>query len=1589
MKKQSYKNGIKSTKNMDSLEKIMSAQMQAMTQLMTRQLGFLKALKSGNHYVKAPGNDDIKSSGKAAGKRDVLYEEMTHHARPLTGEHQTASTGYQVYPVSSAQWRMFVLNQLDGEQSSYLLTGATLIEGHLDMDRFKLATQSIIDRHDILRTGFEMRDGSLVQKVHQHIEPELLLIERPGQNPDDIIDDLIKDFSHPFDLSRAPVFRGALVKLSDNRFVALSCTHHIIMDGLSLNIYTQDFMRLYNGQPLPPLTLQYKDYTEWSRRQLETENLKQQQAYWVDKFSGTIPVLNLPTDYPRPLMRSPAGDILYFSVPEPDTEPLRDIARRHKATMTMLFLAAFNVLLHKLTGQTDITIGIPVSGRPPGEFQYMLGMFANTLAMRNQLAAGQRFSDFLKDLRVRSIQDYHHQDYPLEILVDKLDLVRTQRDMSRNALFDALLTYERADDRILQIENLTFKPYEIKKETSMFDLTLEIIEQQGQLNMSMEYCTALFRRDTIKRWAGYFRRILKEIANNVDVLISDIQILSDQERHRLLIELNDTDGDFPNDKTVVDLFRDQVRQTPDHPAVIYRDICLTYKQIDEITDRIACYLIDHYQIQSEDRIGLLFDRSEQMVLGVLAALKSGGAYVPMDAIYPPERIHHIVQNSGCRVLLTEKIHLGITASLPADSVPVVDIRKIDVPADSMKLDAVKVTPDSPAYVIYTSGSTGVPKGVIIEHRNLVNAAYAWRKAYTLDRFEVRLMQMVSMAFDVFAGDILRVFPNGGQMIICPAETRIDLPELYQLMSRHQINIFESTPALILPLMDYIYENGLDIHFLKVLILGSDSLQSRHYKKLINRFGQDMRIINSFGITECTIDSSYFENPDFDETQIPMTPIAGTILQNTRCYVLDENQKLVPVGVTGELYIGGQGLARGYLNNDELTRQRFVPSPFEPGKRLYKTGDGARRLWNGDIEFLGRLDNQVQIRGYRVELEEIENRLLEHESVSKAIVLARDLGNNDMELVSYIVPHQQANPLNVEKCRSYLSEFLPEYMIPTYYVFMDHVPLTPNGKVDRNALPAPDTSSGTSNADYVPPTTLREQKIVEIWQDVLERKEIGIHDNYFFLGGDSIRGIQVVSRMLREKFNVRIRDLFQYPTVYELAQHITGSENHVDMEDVSGEFPLTPGQIWKLNDPSPNFEFRILHARKGFSRPAVESVLKKIQQHHDVLRVTFKNKAGQTIQENHGQNHPFSFQVINLKNNSDVTETMLKTATEITDTVRPETGPLLQSVLFHADQGDNLMIMIHRLLMDDISWKILIEDFATGYAQALSGKPVVLPAKTDSFKSWAQQQNATRSPVFRSDRLSGADSSEDGEPKKASGYRQIDINVGIESLKEANKAYGTHEKDLLIAALTQTLKNVTDPKNVHLIVLDDQRKSADGKLNLRRTVGCFACPVLFDPEIDGAVKDPGSAVKQVKEMLRKQPYSYNDGCRDGHSSAVNLFNGKNIPEDTTVGFMLRIQDNTDNDQVRDFDVVDIDPRPLGELSMQMNFHAIIGTHQLKIILSYDPSLYTTEQVRDLSDDYEKQLAIIIEHCTSRKGRELTPADLTYKGLTLEDLDGIFS
>ncbi|MEO1427763.1 MAG: amino acid adenylation domain-containing protein [Cyanobacteria bacterium J06633_8] len=1055
-------------------------------------------------------------------------------------------------PLSWAQERLWFLDQLEGSNAIHNISGGLRIKGNLDINALQLALSEIVNRHEVLRTSFQKEDGKPIQVIHPQatINIDLVDLEQlEATERENFVQQQAKlEANTPFNLEIAPLIRSSLLKLSSTEYVLLLTMHHIVSDGWSMGIFIEEVCSLYKaftqGEPTPlvELLIQYADFAIWQRQYLSGDLLQTQLNYWLSQLNGAPSLLQLPTDRPRQGLQTYQGSEKSFTLNADLTQKVKTLSQSSGTTLFMTLFAAFATLLYRYSGQSDITIGSPIANRNRNDIEPLIGFFVNTLVLRSHFEDNPSFESLLAQVRETTLKGYENQDVPFEKLVEA---IQPQRDLSYSPLFQVMFILQNAPIGEIELPGATLSNLEKESASSEFDLTLSITETDGALKCEWEYSTDLFDASTIERMAGHFENLLSAIVENPSQKVSNLNLLGETERRQLLVDWNDTATEYPKHKSIHQLFEEQVEKTPDAVAVVFKEEKLTYKQLNQKANQLARHL-QSLGVKPEVLVGISIERSIEMVVGILGILKAGGAYVPFDPNYPTERLSYMLNDSAVSVLLTQK---SLLESLPQNQAFKIclDTDWEEIEQHSQDNFEVGITSDNLAYTIYTSGSTGKPKGVLVAHNSLVNAYFAWEDAYQLKTQARNHLQMASFSFDVFAGNLVRALCSGGTLVLCPITHLLDAAKLYELMLTQEIDCAEFVPAVIRNLMEYLQETKQNLHFMKVMIVGSDSWYIEEHEKLRDLCSPTTHLINSYGVTEATIDSSYFDNICSKELRDKLVPI-GHPFANNQMYILDKQLQPLPIGVPGELYIGGDGLARGYLNRPELTSEKFIQNPFDnsKSKRLYKTGDLARYLSDGNIEFLGRIDNQVKVRGFRIELGEIEALLNTHPQVNQAVIILREDTPGNQRLVAYIV--SSSDSLNSAELRPYLLSKLPEYMVPSAFVLLEALPLTPNGKVDRKALPAPDINL-TRSHEYIPPQTETEKQIAAVLQEVLQVEKVSIYDNFFELGANSLT-LVVINSKLRQILSIELPvvDMFTCPNIKALSQHITKNDTTEAVEE---------------------------------------------------------------------------------------------------------------------------------------------------------------------------------------------------------------------------------------------------------------------------------------------------------------------------------------------------------------------------------------------------------------------------------------------------------
>ncbi|MDK4204458.1 amino acid adenylation domain-containing protein [Bacillus velezensis] len=1484
------------------------------------------------------------------------------------------------YPVSSAQKRMYVLQQLEDGGVGYNMPAVLELTGPLDRGRLEETFRQLIERHESLRTSFETGpDGEPVQRIHDSVPFQLDEAESADA------------FVRPFCLEEAPLFRAALVKESDERHLLLTDMHHIISDGVSVNTLIKEFGELYAGRSLAPMRLQYKDYAVWQRSFQEKEGYQKQEAYWLKRLEGELPVLELPADKPRPAVRSFAGGSVSCTLDADTASGLHRIARDHGSTLYMVLLAAYNTLLARLSGQEDIIVGSPIAGRPHKDLEPILGMFVNTLAIRTEPKGDKRFTDYLAEVRQAALEAYEHQDYPFEELVERLGV---QRDTSRNPLFDVMFVLQNMERESLNLNELHLtQAADTGHKTAKFDATLYAAEgSDGSISFDFEFNTDIYQKQTIEKWLSYFTRILTKVIEDQTIPLGDIHVLDDAETNRVIYQFNQTKSDYPRHETISRLFERQAEETPDARAVVYDGQILTYRELNERANRIAAALRSN-GVGPESVVALLTGRTTELASGILGILKAGGAYLPIGDDVPRERAEWMLKDCKADILLQSDKLDGLPLSGKR-----LFIEDIQTKAGwSSENPEPLGGPESLAYMIYTSGSTGAPKGVMIEQRSVIRLVK--NSNYIDFTPKDRLLFTSSLGFDVTTFEIFGPLLNGASLYVSDQETYLDSDVLETFIQQNGITTLWLTSSLFNHLSE---QNEHVFSGLSRLIIGGEALSPSHVNR-VRKTLPHLSIWNGYGPTENTTFSTCFLIEQSYDHSIPI----GRPVGNSTAYIINSRGTPQPIGVIGELCTGGDGVARGYFGRPELTEEKFVPNPFVPGERMYRTGDLARWLPDGTIEYAGRMDDQVKIRGYRVELGEIEAALRSLDGVKEAAVSVRTGQSGNKELIAYM---SLQTDMDTEKVRSSLSKQLPNYMVPAYMMELEKLPLTPNGKLDRKNLPEPELALQTA---YTAPRNELEEQLSVIWQEVLGTKQVGIEDSFFELGGDSIKALQVAARLGRYGWKMTASDLFRHPSIKELAPLIRKAERVIDQRPVEGDIPWTPVQHWFLSQRMENRnhfnQSVMMFSSDALHKQPLKQALEHLVIHHDALRITVSSENESIRQINHGiqKDELYSLDIWDLSETDTWEREIEDEVAALQQRMDIEKGPLLKAGWFKTRSGDYLFITVHHLAVDGVSWRILLEDLSAAYTHAVKGQPVQLPPKTDSFKQYAvrlseyakssklmreeeywrfiEEETAAGLPYEKPQHQTGADSI-----RQTVSFTLTEEETSV-LLQQVNRAYHTDTQDILLTAAALALRDWTGGGRLRIAMEGHGREHIMPELDISRTVGWFTSmyPVLIDLNTAGA--ELGTAVKTVKDTLGRIP---DKGIGYGILKYMTPPEQKTIrfrqaPE---ISFNYLGQFNDTEDQ-HTFSLSGLasghDITPTWQREQAVEMSAMAAQHKLHFSLSYPPSRFRKETMEQLLQTLQQYLRDIMSHCTGKEEAEKTVSDFSSKTLTSDDLDSIAS
>ncbi|HHW2723026.1 TPA: non-ribosomal peptide synthase/polyketide synthase [Pseudomonas aeruginosa] len=1489
--------------------------------------------------------------------------------------------------LSYAQQRMWFLWHLEPQSGAYNLPSAVRLNGPLDRQALERAFASLVQRHETLRTVFPRgADDSLAQAPLQR--PLEVAFEDCSGLPEAeqearLREEAQRESLQPFDLCEGPLLRVRLIRLGEERHVLLLTLHHIVSDGWSMNVLIEEFSRFYSAyatgaEPgLPALPIQYADYALWQRSWLEAGEQERQLEYWRGKLGERHPVLELPTDHPRPAVPSYRGSRYEFSIEPALAEALRGTARRQGLTLFMLLLGGFNILLQRYSGQTDLRVGVPIANRNRAEVEGLIGLFVNTQVLRSVFDGRTSVATLLAGLKDTVLGAQAHQDLPFERLVEAF---KVERSMSHSPLFQVMYNHQPlvADIEALDsVAGLSFGQLDWKSRTTQFDLSLDTYEKGGRLYAALTYATDLFEARTVERMARHWQNLLRGMLENPQASVDSLPMLDAEERYQLLEGWNATAAQYPLQRGVHRLFEEQVERTPTAPALAFGEERLDYAELNRRANRLAHALIER-GIGADRLVGVAMERSIEMVVALMAILKAGGAYVPVDPEYPEERQAYMLEDSGVQLLLSQS-HLKLPL---AQGVQRIDLDQADAWLENHAENnpGVELNGENLAYVIYTSGSTGKPKGAGNRHSALSNRLCWMQQAYGLGVGDT-VLQKTPFSFDVSVWEFFWPLMSGARLVVAAPGDHRDPAKLVELINREGVDTLHFVPSMLQAFLQD--EDVVSCTSLKRIVCSGEALPADAQQQVFAKLPQ-AGLYNLYGPTEAAIDVTHWTCMEEGKDAVPI----GRPIANLACYILDGNLEPVPVGVLGELYLAGRGLARGYHQRPGLTAERFVASPFVAGERMYRTGDLARYRADGVIEYAGRIDHQVKLRGLRIELGEIEARLLEHPWVREAAVLAVD----GRQLVGYVVLESEGGDWR-EALAAHLATSLPEYMVPAQWLALERMPLSPNGKLDRKALPAPEVS--VAQAGYSAPRNAVERTLAEIWQDLLGVERVGLDDNFFSLGGDSIVSIQVVSRARQAGLQLSPRDLFQHQSIRSLALAAKAGAATAEQGPASGEVALAPVQRWFFEQSIPNRQHwnqsLLLQARQPLDGDRLWRALERLQAQHDALRLRFREERGawhQAYAEQAGE--PL------WRRQAGSEEVLLALCEEAQRSLDLEQGPLLRALLVDmADGSQRLLLVIHHLAVDGVSWRILLEDLQRLYADLDAD----LGPRSSSYQAWSrhlhEQAGARLDELdYWQAQLHDAPHALPCEnPHGALENRHerklvltLDAERTRQLLQEAPAAYRTQVNDLLLTALARATCRWSGDASVLVQLEGHGREDLGEAIDLSRTVGWFTS--LFPLRLTPAA-DLGESLKAIKEQLRGVPdKGVGYGLLRylaGEEAAARL---AALPQPRiTFNYLGRFDRQFDGAAllVPATESAGAAQDPCAPLANWLSIEGQVYGGELSLHWSFSREMFAEATVQRLVDDYARELHALIEHCCQEGNVGATPSDFPLATLRQEQLD----
>ncbi|QKZ04395.1 non-ribosomal peptide synthetase [Pseudomonas eucalypticola] len=1527
-------------------------------------------------------------------KRRVYLEKMhAENISPANLPIPAVKALYERIPLSYAQQRQWFLWQLEPQGCAYNMPTALRLKGSLNVDALRDSFRALIERHQTLRTTFGQAEEQWVQIIHP-VGEFALRVESAQWREEDSIGPQLKQWveaevHQPFDLENEWPLRVKLLSLGPDDHVLLLTLHHIVTDGWSMQVMVDELIQFYAhfhagaSLNLPDLHVQYADYAIWQRHWMEAGEQERQLAYWQSVLGSEHPVLELPTDRPRPVMQSFTGASLGFDLPQDLGAALKHCAHQQGVTLFTLLLASFQTLLHRYSGQDEIRVGVPIANRNRVETERLIGFFVNTQVLKAEFDPHTTFSGLLTQVANTVLAAQAYQELPFEQLVEAL---HPERSLSHSPLFQVMYNHQtQAQATRRSLPGLSVEGITWERQTAQFDLTLNTLERTDGLGIEFNYATAMFDKASIERMAEHWCQLLRAIAEQPQQRIEELSMLNESEQRLMIEQWNRTAAPYPNAHSVHGLIQAQVGRAPDATALLFGEHRLSYLQLNQRANRLA-HALRTRGVGPDVLVGIAMERSMEMVVGLLAILKAGGAYVPFDPEYPRDRLAYMMQDSGIGLLLTQA---GLVDQLPIPDL----VESLVVEADGRGLEPYSdADPEELnvgahlAYVIYTSGSTGKPKGAGNSHQALVNRLWWMQNAYGLDASDT-VLQKTPFSFDVSVWEFFWPLLTGARLVLAQPGDHRDPERLVEIICARNVTTLHFVPSMLQAFMGT--EHVERCSSITRLICSGEALPADLSEQVLKRLPAS-GLYNLYGPTEAAIDVTHWTCQPHVKGSVPI----GVPIDNLKAHILSRCLLPVPQGVSAELYLGGTGLARGYHRRPALTAERFVPDPYDQseqgGGRLYRTGDLARYRTGGVIDYAGRLDHQVKIRGLRIELGEIETKLLEYPGIRETVVIDID-GVNGKQLAAYLVA-DKPDAIVQDELRAHLKVSLPDFMVPTYLIEVEALALTPNGKLDRKALPKPDVTQ--RQHVYVAPQGELQERLAAIWATVLKLQQVGITDNFFELGGDSIISIQVVSRARREGIRFTPKQLFQHQTVQGLAAVAEYGANASPASDhgvCSGPVKLLPAQLACLERSDNRELYQLLTPRQPLHAGHLQQALEVVVQHHDALRSTFREPGSAWIRTQAEQQSAWDEAPLLWRAELEGEPELAALHQELVQSLDCHQGHVTRAALASlADGTQRLLWVAHPLVIDAASWPILLQDLERVYTLLCAGHPVRLATKTHSVAALAEglQRGATDEGLQAilaslSAEWAGVTTDlpelDEGDSSLQTPEGRVLVQLGREHtdalLNKAPLAYRAQVEDLLLSALTPVLARWTGGERVAVLLQGDHRNARLEGVDLHRTVGALTCQY---PAALSGHSDLGASIKGIKEQVsaaRERGVGLAALRYLGSEPARRALEALPVP---SISFSY--QPPLDCALFEAVNAVTLS-------TAAVSVHAQVQAGQLRFDWVFNHSNLAKARVQQLADDTLRALQQVVAHCMAPEAGGVTPSDFPLCALSQAQLDSL--